>query len=195
MNHTNNNTTSNSYNNDDNDNMDEFASKRYKSIDLNNCLKDLKSIFESHNLRLLTTNNNNLTLINNLKQENLQVKQELQLLTQELIVLKSNNSFNICNLSNNKANKFSLENYKGESLEKLNDNDLNELNEIVSNSKKKIEEEQRSRKSCKICYELESTVSFLPCGHIVCCKLCAEKIIVCVMCREPIEKRIEIRYS
>lgn len=39
---------------------------------------------------------------------------------------------------------------------------------------------------CKICYNEELGVIFLPCGHIVACVNCAPGILTCAVCREPV---------
>ncbi|XP_066999486.2 death-associated inhibitor of apoptosis 1 [Anabrus simplex] len=38
---------------------------------------------------------------------------------------------------------------------------------------------------CKICYEEELGVVFLPCGHIVACVKCAPSLNTCAVCRKP----------
>lgn len=37
---------------------------------------------------------------------------------------------------------------------------------------------------CKICYEREMGVVFLPCGHVVACAVCAATLTVCAVCRQ-----------
>uniref|UniRef100_A0A8D8YE43 Death-associated inhibitor of apoptosis 1 n=1 Tax=Cacopsylla melanoneura TaxID=428564 RepID=A0A8D8YE43_9HEMI len=37
---------------------------------------------------------------------------------------------------------------------------------------------------CKICYQREMGVVFLPCGHIVACVICASTLTVCAVCRQ-----------
>ena len=39
---------------------------------------------------------------------------------------------------------------------------------------------------CKICYNGELGVVFLPCGHIVACVKCAPGMMICAVCRGPV---------
>lgn len=47
---------------------------------------------------------------------------------------------------------------------------------------------------CKVCFTDEVTIVFLPCGHLVCCTSCGNRIVNCCICRQfirgtvPIEK-------
>lgn len=36
---------------------------------------------------------------------------------------------------------------------------------------------------CKICYDNDSNIVFVPCGHLVCCSICSAKINYCPYCR------------
>lgn len=47
--------------------------------------------------------------------------------------------------------------------------------------------ETNSRSLCKICYEKEIGVVFLPCGHVVACVDCAPALSTCAVCRKPLE--------
>lgn len=38
---------------------------------------------------------------------------------------------------------------------------------------------------CKICFQEEMGVLFLPCGHIVACPKCALSLTTCAVCRKP----------
>ena len=42
-------------------------------------------------------------------------------------------------------------------------------------------------KLCKICYENEFNMVFLPCGHVTTCTKCAERLFRCPICRSYIE--------
>ncbi|XP_008557841.1 death-associated inhibitor of apoptosis 1-like [Microplitis demolitor] len=52
--------------------------------------------------------------------------------------------------------------------------------------KRRRKEESRDARVCKICYDEELGVIFLPCGHVVACFKCASAITTCAVCREPI---------
>ena len=46
---------------------------------------------------------------------------------------------------------------------------------------------------CKICLDARCTICFIPCGHIVTCSACAEKIRRCALCRAYIKSTITIK--
>ena len=43
--------------------------------------------------------------------------------------------------------------------------------------------------TCTVCYVEKRGVLFLPCGHLVCCGECSERVHECPMCREDISSR------
>jgi predicted RNase H-like nuclease len=45
--------------------------------------------------------------------------------------------------------------------------------------------------TCKICMEKESSIVFIPCGHVVSCETCAPHIRKCAICRKLIEGRVK----
>uniref|UniRef100_A0A8D8UEG3 RING-type E3 ubiquitin transferase n=1 Tax=Cacopsylla melanoneura TaxID=428564 RepID=A0A8D8UEG3_9HEMI len=45
---------------------------------------------------------------------------------------------------------------------------------------------------CRICSDLKRDILFQPCGHVACCSVCAPRVKKCLICREPVEKRIKI---
>jgi hypothetical protein len=47
--------------------------------------------------------------------------------------------------------------------------------------------ELKDRKNCKICYEKDANMVFLPCGHLVVCETCSSRIRECPLCRRPID--------
>jgi hypothetical protein len=47
-------------------------------------------------------------------------------------------------------------------------------------------EEMRNTMICKICLESLVNRVFLPCGHLVCCEICSEKLKGCPICRSQI---------
>lgn len=48
---------------------------------------------------------------------------------------------------------------------------------------------------CKICYNGELGVVFLPCGHIVACVKCAPGMTSCAVCREPVTMTVRAFFS
>lgn len=48
---------------------------------------------------------------------------------------------------------------------------------------------------CKICYESQLGVSFMPCGHILTCVKCAPSICTCPICRKKIDFHARIFLS
>lgn len=48
---------------------------------------------------------------------------------------------------------------------------------------------------CKICYNGELGVLFLPCGHIVACVKCAPGMTTCAVCREPVTMSVRAFFS
>lgn len=48
------------------------------------------------------------------------------------------------------------------------------------------------KRLCKICYENEMGVVFLPCGHIVACVDCALSVADCPVCRQPFQNTARI---
>lgn len=46
--------------------------------------------------------------------------------------------------------------------------------------------------SCKICFDEQRQVVFLPCGHLVCCKICSNLVKKCPICRNEIAEVQEI---
>jgi hypothetical protein len=43
---------------------------------------------------------------------------------------------------------------------------------------------------CVVCMEVEKNICFYPCGHFVCCSLCARRLDKCPMCRAAIKKNV-----
>nr|ANS70965.1 inhibitor of apoptosis 2 [Lymantria dispar multiple nucleopolyhedrovirus] len=46
--------------------------------------------------------------------------------------------------------------------------------------------------SCKICFDRNRNVCFLPCRHLCVCSVCARKCSVCCICRQAIAHKIEV---
>jgi hypothetical protein len=47
-------------------------------------------------------------------------------------------------------------------------------------------EQLKASNTCKVCLEKEVHAVFLPCGHLVCCMACSEKVEKCPLCRTNI---------
>ena len=45
-------------------------------------------------------------------------------------------------------------------------------------------------KLCKVCMDEQISVSFLPCGHFVCCMGCAPGLRHCPICRQTIKDTV-----
>ncbi|KAL5010097.1 hypothetical protein ScPMuIL_012402 [Solemya velum] len=60
---------------------------------------------------------------------------------------------------------------------------------LTEDVKSIIKENQdlKDERLCKICMEEEIGVTFVPCGHLVCCASCASAVSECPMCRQQIE--------
>ncbi|WAR09012.1 BIR7B-like protein [Mya arenaria] len=52
-------------------------------------------------------------------------------------------------------------------------------------------EELRRQVSCKICLDLDASVVFLPCGHMVTCEECAPAMRKCPICRSNIRGTVK----
>lgn len=50
----------------------------------------------------------------------------------------------------------------------------------------------QEEKLCKICMAKDVSVVFIPCGHLVACKECAQLLNECPLCRKDIMKIQEI---
>ncbi|XP_064600153.1 baculoviral IAP repeat-containing protein 7-like [Liolophura sinensis] len=61
--------------------------------------------------------------------------------------------------------------------------------DIVEEAHSLLEENRmlREEMTCKICMDRESSVVFLPCGHLVCCTECAPALTNCPICRATIK--------
>ena len=61
-----------------------------------------------------------------------------------------------------------------------------EPTENPSNIKTQNTKPTDDARMCKICYNGELGVVFLPCGHMVACVKCAPGMTTCAVCREPV---------
>ncbi len=69
------------------------------------------------------------------------------------------------------------------------------ISEITNETISKPKEENESRLLCKICFTKEIGVVFLPCGHQMVCKECAQRLTDCPVCRQPIRGYVRTYFS
>lgn len=66
---------------------------------------------------------------------------------------------------------------------------------VFTEDKMKLEEQNREIKektNCIICCEATRAITFLPCGHLVCCAQCAPACSNCAVCRKDIKGTIKV---
>ena len=56
-------------------------------------------------------------------------------------------------------------------------------------------ERMKTQMQCKVCFNADVGVVFLPCGHLVVCTNCAPSLQSCVICRKKITETIKIYMS
>lgn len=56
------------------------------------------------------------------------------------------------------------------------------------------EEETNDDKLCKICYERERDIAYIPCGHVATCSKCTSSIRLCPICREKLSEVLKIYF-
>lgn len=56
-------------------------------------------------------------------------------------------------------------------------------------------EDSKSVIICKICYEEECNVCFVPCGHVISCAKCSMNVSNCPMCRTSIHNIVRLYFS
>ena len=61
--------------------------------------------------------------------------------------------------------------------------------EPASSGQTKLEQLVELRK-CKVCHKEDASMVFVPCGHLVCCVECGNKVNRCPVCHFFIKKRI-----
>ncbi|XP_061927096.1 death-associated inhibitor of apoptosis 1-like isoform X2 [Apis cerana] len=76
------------------------------------------------------------------------------------------------------------------SIESIRENAENLSNIKVQNNKSTDD-----AKICKICYNEELEVIFLPCGHVIACVKCAYDMKSCAMCRKLVTKTVRVFFS
>ncbi|ACO53512.1 IAP-2 [Euproctis pseudoconspersa nucleopolyhedrovirus] len=70
------------------------------------------------------------------------------------------------------------------SVENANDNFVNQI--AASDSA------NQDSCLCKICFERERQICFLPCGHVSACEKCAKRCSKCCMCRKLVKTKIKV---
>ncbi|OPL21338.1 hypothetical protein AM593_05439, partial [Mytilus galloprovincialis] len=73
------------------------------------------------------------------------------------------------------------------------DNTVNAQNLLFDDTENLIEENRqlRDQRLCKVCLDLEASIAFLPCGHIVCCIDCAPAMRKCPVCRTYVKGTVK----
>ncbi|CAG2200569.1 unnamed protein product [Mytilus edulis] len=73
------------------------------------------------------------------------------------------------------------------------DNTVIEQNLLFDDTENLIEENRqlRDQRLCKVCLDLEASIAFLPCGHIVCCIDCAPAMRKCPVCRTYVKGTVK----
>ena len=61
----------------------------------------------------------------------------------------------------------------------------------IENMKNEIKEMQ-NRLQCKICFDGDATIVFLPCGHLIACGQCSSAIKSCPICRVAIQGSVRV---
>jgi len=53
-----------------------------------------------------------------------------------------------------------------------------------------LAEEQREASECVVCKERAKRICFGPCGHLICCEVCAAGLDTCPVCRGPVTSKL-----
>ncbi|OWF45933.1 E3 ubiquitin-protein ligase XIAP [Mizuhopecten yessoensis] len=63
----------------------------------------------------------------------------------------------------------------------------------IQESNRLMEENRRLRQElkCKICMDVDAVITFVPCGHMICCEDCGYAVSKCPVCRRAIETRVK----
>lgn len=59
---------------------------------------------------------------------------------------------------------------------------------IKPNCDKPVDKDARM---CKICYNSELRMVFMPCGHLIACAECAKAMKICAVCRQPVKASVQ----
>jgi len=74
------------------------------------------------------------------------------------------------------------------------EHDLSEKDRDISEKDCKIQEFQNWR-TCKVCMQEEVDQVFIPCGHVICCKICITQLQTCPICRKAIDNTLLAYFS
>ena len=75
----------------------------------------------------------------------------------------------------------------------IEDLEMSETSSAPSTKELLAENERlKDEKSCRVCFNYESNVLFLPCRHLVTCPNCAVSLDKCPVCRSPIECTVKV---
>jgi len=75
----------------------------------------------------------------------------------------------------------------------LSEKDRN-ISEIISQKDGEIQNLQNWR-TCKVCMQEEVDQVFIPCGHVICCKICITQLQTCPICRKAIDNTLLAYFS
>jgi len=78
-------------------------------------------------------------------------------------------------------------------LSKL-ESDLSEKDSDISKKDSEIQALQNWR-TCKVCMQEEVDQVFIPCGHVICCKICITQLQTCPICRKAIDNTLLAYFS
>ena len=72
-------------------------------------------------------------------------------------------------------------------------NSLHKLEKENKSLREKLEkqEQEQEQKNCKICMDKKISMVFVPCGHLISCRKCANALKQCPLCRKPIKEAIK----
>jgi len=62
----------------------------------------------------------------------------------------------------------------------------------TKNTEKDIDKKKDGGTVCVVCMEHDREVLFLPCKHLCTCSECAARLIICCICRQRIEERVNV---
>ena len=78
-------------------------------------------------------------------------------------------------------------------LHTLNENELRVLQQRLQNSLNTVNEHMHDvaqrNQTCIICYDNKRNQFFDPCGHMVCCQQCGDRINTCPVCKIDISNK------
>ncbi len=83
--------------------------------------------------------------------------------------------------------EISIRIFSGEYIDEL---DVPDLVKYINNY-----EDKNCEVKCKVCHARELTTLFLPCKHLLCCSICADKCGKCCVCKRDIESTLKVIIS